>query len=151
MKSWKDSKPNLGKVVLETTKEISKNFVGSLKESMFLYHLYEFGRHFIPSFTGTITAPYFFPTLYRKIAEKGEWDLQGSQALGAIGGIATGVCINFVELGLYWNNIKEGNLEVLAIPVITNVASAIYERGREVKERLHRENYFRSSKSSDSN
>jgi len=81
----------------------------------------------------TISIPYTVPSTARKFVEidKGNLPETKSEQVGTMAGTLTGLGMDFVQ-GLFYHTAFVEDNRLWYIPVATNVASGIYEIGKEV-------------------
>ena len=114
------------KVVKETAKDISS----------YLKPVFDFIKGAGEGFFEVSIAPYIFPTLIRQTFSE---ECSKAEENGAWGGCTLGVVGWIFQSALYYQACKAGHPEALLIPVVTNIASALYEKGKKVKKRLEDE------------
>lgn len=92
------------------------------------------GKGFLYGAAGFSLGSYVFPTGSR-LAEKGTPQHLSTPAyLGACGGMISGLALLLVQMTLYKQAVENDYPAWLALPLVTNVASIVYERWR-VRER----------------
>jgi len=132
MTNEKKYKIPLGKIVKEAAKEIKTDVLaptGHFLEGAFYMNL-------VPYRMPTFARQQFEPdtTEKKEVYSDGFVKPLNERAEGA--GVLFGVVGYFVQLSLYCYACQKGHPEVLAIPVATNLASALYEKGRKVRKML---------------
>lgn len=125
-------KPGLGETVMEMGRDVTNNFGIS-----------KIGRT-AASFTGAFVEVslgmlYACPTVMRRVGDSSSRaiPLEGRNKFGVALGATAGVLADVAQLfGYGYLSIKYDHPEVWAIPVATNLVSAVYEWGRKARKRV---------------
>ncbi|MFH1310941.1 MAG: hypothetical protein ABIH65_00880 [Nanoarchaeota archaeon] len=80
--------------------------------------------------------PYLIPTNVRSCKQAtGNKSVSNITIGGFMCGVYSGVLLTGHEIIYYLENINKGNLEILTVPLITNLASSLYELFRHYKNK----------------
>jgi len=121
----------------------------SLAKSIVKSSPYQFVESFIRTSSGLAIAPYILPSALNALdnepndSQLRKWcNPSTNTAGGFIGGmlgLTTGALSYITQVPIWMGLVHEYGLKVLAIPVITNCASEIYERYRNTKQQMSKD------------
>ena len=131
--------PNGREIVTEMLKDVGQYFNRNNLEKIG-GKLKETGQHFLWT-AGTVTvSPYILPTVVKSFRDSNtssdETQLDVTYHVGCGTGLITGLAIDIGQIIGYGHAVNNDHPEVLAIPVVTNIASALYEKAKSTKEKL---------------
>lgn len=114
------------------------------KAKMFMNYLFnqrniqDFSLSIGASIFTLLSAPYMIPTSIRSLKEKNTdnltYEVNRYTQGGFMYGSSLGVLLTGYEIAYYLEEINKGNLEIMVIPLMTNLVSGLYESLKHYKK-----------------
>ena len=96
----------------------------------------DFGRSFASEGLNVALAPHFLPTSMRKGIEYATDCSSNKSHVGSVMGLCVGLYALASQSYAYYHFAKNGHPEILAVPIVTNLASGIYELYKNAKDKI---------------